>query len=84
MSSAKSDRSFVVIQLSGGNDYLNTVVPYNNEHYYDFRPSVNIPQEEVLALDDGDREAKLGSANGGDIAARAAADDDDVEAGRGH
>ena len=52
MTSTKSDRTFVVIQLSGGNDYLNTVVPYNNEHYYDFRPNVNIPQEEVLALDD--------------------------------
>ena len=48
----RSDRSLVVIQLSGGNDYLNTVVPYGNELYYDFRPAVNIPQEEVLPLDD--------------------------------
>lgn len=52
MTSTKSDRSLVVIQLSGGNDYLNTVVPYSNELYYDFRPNVTISQEDVLALDD--------------------------------
>ena len=52
MTSTKSDRSLVVIQLSGGNDYLNTVVPYNNGLYYDFRPNVSIPQDDVLALDD--------------------------------
>ena len=34
-----TDRSLVVIQLSGGNDGLNTVVPYTNGHYYDLRPS---------------------------------------------
>ena len=50
MTTTKSDRSLVVIQLSGGNDYLNTVVPYGNGLYYDFRPSVNIPQGEVLPL----------------------------------
>ena len=46
------DRSLVVIQLSGGNDCLNTVVPYNDGSYYDFRPSVRIEQETVLPLDD--------------------------------
>ena len=50
MTTTKSDRSLVVIQLSGGNDYLNTVVPYGNGLYYDFRPSVNISQGEVLPL----------------------------------
>ena len=47
-----SDRSVVVIQLSGGNDGLNTVIPYNNGLYYDFRPTVAIPQEDVLRIDD--------------------------------
>ena len=40
----------VVVQLSGGNDFLNTLVPYTNEHYYDARPTVVIPQDEVLPM----------------------------------
>ena len=52
MTSAKSDRSLVVLQLSGGNDALNTVVPYSNGLYYDWRPEVRIEQERVLKLDD--------------------------------
>ena len=42
----------VVVQLSGGNDFLNTLVPYTNGHYYDARPTVVIPQDEVLPLND--------------------------------
>ena len=52
MTTAKSDRSLVVVQLSGGNDALNTVVPYNNGLYYDWRPDVRIEQDQVLKLDD--------------------------------
>ena len=44
-------RSVVVIQLSGGNDALNTVVPYGNGLYYDFRPYVNIAEDDVLPLE---------------------------------
>lgn len=46
------DKTVVVLQLSGGNDALNTVIPYNNERYYDNRPFVNIHQDDVLKLDD--------------------------------
>ena len=42
----------VVVQLSGGNDFMNTLVPYTNGHYYDARPTVVIPQDEVLPLND--------------------------------
>ena len=42
----------VVVQLSGGNDFLNTVIPYTNPIYYDNRPKVVIPQDEVLPIDD--------------------------------
>ena len=46
-------RALVVVQLSGGNDYLNTLVPYENGLYYDFRPSVHIGPEQVLKIEDG-------------------------------
>ena len=38
MASARRDKALVVIQLSGGNDCLDTVVPYTSGLYYDFRP----------------------------------------------
>ena len=46
------DKSLVVIQLTGGNDYLNTVVPYTNGLYYDSRQTVNIPADQVLPIND--------------------------------
>ena len=46
------NRSVVVLQLSGGNDALNTVIPYSNELYYDNRPYLGIPEDQVLKLDD--------------------------------
>ena len=51
MTSTKQNKSLVVMQLSGGNDYINTVVPYANDLYYGFRPSVSIKPEEVLKID---------------------------------
>ena len=45
MASNGRDRSLVVIQLSGGNDALNTVVPYNDGLYYDNRPGVALDEQ---------------------------------------
>lgn len=42
----------VVIQLSGGNDGLNTVVPYADKTYYTLRPTIGITEDKVLKLDD--------------------------------
>ncbi|HUP80511.1 MAG TPA: DUF1501 domain-containing protein [Pirellula sp.] len=44
------DKVLVVIQLTGGNDGLNTIVPYSNELYYKSRPKLAIPKESVLTI----------------------------------
>jgi uncharacterized protein (DUF1501 family) len=45
-------RNLVVLQLSGGNDYLNTVVPYENGLYYDHRPTIAHDPDRILRIDD--------------------------------
>ncbi|MCR8633381.1 DUF1501 domain-containing protein [Paenibacillus radicis (ex Xue et al. 2023)] len=40
----------VVIQMSGGNDGINTLIPYGMGGYFDSRPTLNITQSEVLAI----------------------------------
>lgn len=42
----------VVVQLTGGNDFMNTIIPYTNGIYHDSRPTVGIPAAEVLPLND--------------------------------
>ena len=44
----------VVLQLTGGNDFMNTIIPYTNPVYHDNRPTVGIPQDKVLPLGDDD------------------------------
>ena len=51
MTSNKKDPVLVVLQLSGGNDYLNTVIPYADPRYRDVRPVVGIPEADILKLD---------------------------------
>ena len=46
------DKALVVVQLSGGNDTLNTVVPYNDGLYYDFRQTVHLNGDEVHPISD--------------------------------
>ncbi|MCO8121281.1 DUF1501 domain-containing protein [Stieleria sp. TO1_6] len=48
----EQERILVVVQLSGGNDGLNTVVPYADDHYRSARPKLAIPISDVLKLDD--------------------------------
>ena len=47
-----SNRVLVVIQLSGGNDGLNMVVPFSDDAYYRARPRIAIPPQDVLRLTD--------------------------------
>jgi uncharacterized protein (DUF1501 family) len=51
MAATKKSPVLIVLQLSGGNDYLNTVVPYANARYWDNRPAINIPKDKVIPLD---------------------------------
>ena len=46
----RSGKVLVVVQFSGGNDGLNTIVPYQNDLYYQNRPSLAIPKTEVLKV----------------------------------
>ena len=51
MTTTHKDPILVVVQLTGANDYMNTIVPYNNPIYYDNRTTVNIPADQVLPID---------------------------------
>ena len=42
--------TLVVVQLNGGNDFMNTVVPYGNSLYYDYRKTLGIPEDKVLPV----------------------------------
>lgn len=48
------DHVLVVIQLAGGNDGLNTVVPFGDAAYYKARPTIGIPAKNVLKLGKND------------------------------
>jgi uncharacterized protein (DUF1501 family) len=52
MAANTKDNVLVVLQLSGGNDALNTIVPYADPLYLDNRPVVRIDPERVLPIDD--------------------------------
>ena len=52
MTATKKDPVVVILQLTGANDYMNTIIPYTNGEYYDNRPKVRIPQDTVLPVDD--------------------------------
>jgi uncharacterized protein (DUF1501 family) len=45
-------KTLVVIQLSGGNDGLNCVVPFRNDIYYKARPSLGLQKDELILLND--------------------------------
>lgn len=48
---ADDDRILVVLELSGGNDGLNTVVPYGDDAYYRLRPTIGLRERQLRKLD---------------------------------
>lgn len=46
------ERILVVLEMTGGNDGLNTVVPYTNDEYYRVRPTLGVKKDDVLKLND--------------------------------
>ena len=46
------ERVIVVLSLSGGNDGLNTVIPYSDPQYKDYRPTIGVQEDDVLRLND--------------------------------
>ena len=43
-------KKLVLIQLSGGNYGLNTIIPKRNDLYYKYRPSLSIPKNKLIDL----------------------------------
>ena len=52
LAAPQDGRILVALELSGGNDGLNTVVPYGDDAYYRQRPNLGIPKDKLLQLDD--------------------------------
>lgn len=49
---SREGKVMVIIQFSGGNDGLNTVIPYRNDVYYKLRPKLGISRQEAIPLSD--------------------------------
>ena len=47
-----AERTLIVVQLTGGNDGLNTVVPYGDDLYARSRPTLRLPADQVHKIDD--------------------------------
>lgn len=51
-STSADGRVLVMIQLAGGNDGLNTLIPHGDDAYYRARPGIAIPKNQVLRIND--------------------------------
>lgn len=49
---AKNDHVLVVVELNGGNDGLNTIIPFENGLYYKNRRTIAVPKDQVVKLNE--------------------------------
>ncbi|MCP4513161.1 MAG: DUF1501 domain-containing protein [Fuerstiella sp.] len=49
--SNSDSRILVVVEMAGGNDGLNTVIPYRDDKYHEARPKLAVPKSQVLQID---------------------------------
>src|SRR5215475_9239305 len=52
ITTGKDSTILVVLQMAGGNDGINTVIPHGNDYYYKARPRIGIKADQVLKLND--------------------------------
>src|ERR1051326_417 len=52
VATGRDSNILVILQMAGGNDGLNTVVPYSNDHYHRARPKIGLSENRVLKASD--------------------------------
>src|SRR5947199_2747973 len=52
VATGRDSNILVILQMAGGNDGLNTVVPYSNDHYHRARPKIGLTDKRVLTIND--------------------------------
>src|SRR6185295_11616018 len=52
ITTGKDSTILVVLQMAGGNDGLNTIVPFANDHYRKSRPRIGLTEKQILRIND--------------------------------
>src|SRR6266850_4066291 len=52
IATGRDSNILVILQMAGGNDGLNTVVPYSNDHYHRARPKIGLAEKRILKIND--------------------------------
>src|SRR5207253_1982473 len=48
----RDSQILVILQMAGGNDGLNTVIPYSNDYYHRARPRIGVAEKQILKIND--------------------------------